>query len=237
MDYLRSAYEVDMVFRTGDTPLSVRWRKASPGALVFPDWHSYFSANWDERECKAGDIGEQPGNRPWSNGKIQDVPNGSVIGCEPLEWFKTGLAVSENGATFTNCLVACCGLSSEAYWNGDPVPDRIRFTYFHSGSPTCSIAFQTGVMTRREGKSVWYYEKRTLISTCYYVHRIRLERTGPNPSDWNLRSEWQTLPFGAPINSAGLTFGTSSPFFMSFFFPAYVTSYWSMPVTVTLTEP
>lgn len=234
MDYLRSAYDTKMVFRTGDNPVSIRWRRAVPKARVFPDYHSFSSANWDERECKAGELGEQPGPRPWSNGKQQDNPSGQVIGCQPLRWFKDGLTTGENGALFdSSCVVPCCLEANPDYWNGFFVPDRIKVTMFQSGSPFCAIGFDQTVLTRVPGRSVWYFEKLH-PNLCYYWKQIELVRNGGLVTSWRLDASYRSLVSSIPTNTASLLTFTSSPFHMTFFFPAFKTSFWTTPITAVL---
>lgn len=236
MDWLRSAYTVPMVFRVGDDPILVKWRRALPEALPFPDFHVFGSANWDERACKAGDLGEQPGQRVWTTGKVVTDPSGQNIGTQPRRWYQEGLTPGEQGALFNaDCQCVDCLVSNPVYWNGSFVPDRIKMTYFQSGSPFCGIGFQTAILTRVLGRSTWYFEKLR-PNLCYYWHQAELDRTGTNVGDWSLVSSWRSFVTSIGPQTLTLVAHSTSPFHMTFFTPAYQTAYWTSPVTVQL-EP
>jgi hypothetical protein len=115
MDFLRSCYQCEMVFREGDSPIPVKWYFASPDAYAFPGWHSFPSANWRNRQTTAGELGEQPGTRTWLNGA--PPPNGGTGnlfalqctgGVDP-EWFKDGIPSGEESGPYNaNGLPECC---------------------------------------------------------------------------------------------------------------------------------
>lgn len=104
-----------MVFREGDSPLRVKWFFADENAAAFPGWHSFGSANWVNRECEAGAIGEQPGTRTWRNGsKPTNGGTGNLFAVQCASqvnpsWWITGIpAGEESGPYETNGLPTCC---------------------------------------------------------------------------------------------------------------------------------
>jgi hypothetical protein len=113
MDYLRSCYTVDMVFRDGDDPVKVQWY-FTDDAKAFPAWHAFGSANWMSKEVVSGDLGEQPGPRAWVNGNPPinaGVGDQKAIACAETreEWFRTGLPIDEDGGPWdANGLPLCC---------------------------------------------------------------------------------------------------------------------------------
>jgi len=70
MDWMRSAYDVRMVFETDGDPFSVKWFKAIGGAKTFPGFHAFPSSNWNSRQVDDGDLGEQPGTFVWRDGSV-----------------------------------------------------------------------------------------------------------------------------------------------------------------------
>jgi len=109
VDYVRSCYRTDMVFRAGDDPVPVEWHFVKPGAGLFPGWNAFTSANWDSRQLFAGDLGEQPGSKPWRRGN--QLPYGSsTYNCfTQLPWFDTGIPSGEHtGPVNPDGSLACC---------------------------------------------------------------------------------------------------------------------------------
>jgi len=109
VDYVRSCYSTEMVFRVGDDPVSVEWHFADPAAGLFPGWNAFASGNWDARKLYAGQLGEQPGNKPWKKG----IPLGrgtALFGCtDVLSWFDTGIPAGEQTpVTGSDHVPLCC---------------------------------------------------------------------------------------------------------------------------------
>jgi len=114
MDYLRSCYQTTMVFRTGDDPVVVEWYFVEPHALPFPGWSRFGSANWKNRDCTAGDLGEQPGPRNWTDGSF---PQGGFIGdrnsqscaASRASWWVDGIPSGDGYGPFdANGVPLCC---------------------------------------------------------------------------------------------------------------------------------
>jgi len=111
MDYLRSAYTTYMVFRPGDPPVQVRWYFTPPGAKAFPGFHAFASTNWMNRNSDVGDLGEQPGVKPWVNGaSFQPVVGTNLsASCMNLNWFRNGLGPSDvSGPYDAQGVPICC---------------------------------------------------------------------------------------------------------------------------------
>jgi len=113
MDYLRSCYTVDMVFRDGDPPRKVQWY-FTDDAKAWPFMHAFASANWVSKEVVSGDLGEQPGPRVWVNGSRPinaGAGDDKAVECAGLrkEWFQTGLPIGEDGGPWdVDGLPECC---------------------------------------------------------------------------------------------------------------------------------
>lgn len=115
MDWLRSGYTVPMLFNVDGDPQNVQWYKCDPEALAFPGYHAFPSANWSNRDSDLGELGEQPGGRPW----VRHSPgpaargNGSVSGASCVvmhpTWWTDGLPVGDTmGPRNANGLPDCC---------------------------------------------------------------------------------------------------------------------------------
>jgi hypothetical protein len=224
-----------MLFGRGRLPVNVRWRKANDGAPLFTDWTVYRSANWDERFCVANELGEQPGPRPWSNGKARPDVSGNIYGCQPLRWFEAGLEPGEPGPLFdSTCKVVCCSPTQINYWNGFAIPDKILCTFQQSGSPFCGIDGIELVLERQPLRSEWLFEDLR-FSLCFPGMLVSLLRTGTGSTDWELHVGFVQLPSSVRLNVMPLTASSTSPFFMVFFEVAFVTDYWTLPVQAILT--
>jgi len=122
MDYLRSCYTTEMVFRDGDSAVEVEWYWTDPGAKCFPGWSRFSSGNWSSRDQVAGDLGEQPGPKPWRNGS--KPANGwtgdlNAVACAKLKesWWQYGIPTGEDtGPLDTEGRPLCCV-------DGPPPPD------------------------------------------------------------------------------------------------------------------
>jgi len=113
MDFIRSAYRVSMVCRTGDPAILVDWYKADAGAkcLTFPS--PFRSKNWEERFSEVGDLGEQPGPRTWKNGKkpkngFDGGTNSLACAASHQDWWQDGLGASEETGPFNADGVPLC---------------------------------------------------------------------------------------------------------------------------------
>jgi hypothetical protein len=203
---------------------------------VFPGWNKYASANWDERECTAGELGEQPGARPWSDGKPAGRPIGNLEGCSPLSWWERGLGPTEIGNfTYPACYPTCCEGDTREYWGGSPVPDRILVQWASSGAPFCPLVLYPRIMHRIEGRSEWAFEFYG-ADLCYVFMILYLQRIGPLDTDWAF-----SVYLSAPLINIYPNFGTlvsftKVPFRMQFLFFPFTGPYWTAPVLATLTQ-
>jgi hypothetical protein len=114
MDYLRSAYRTTMIFRVGDDPVPIQWYRCDPGAKPFKHWTVYASSNWISRDTIAGELGEQPGPKPWDSG-VKPANGGSgnadavICGNVHPDWYLTGIPVGESTGPFEpSGLPTCC---------------------------------------------------------------------------------------------------------------------------------
>jgi hypothetical protein len=99
-----------MVFRTGDDAVPVRWYRAEEGALWAPDGNVFTSHNWSSRDSEAGDLGEQPGTRPWRPGANEKGYRGDVEDCIDPTWFVGGIPAGETTGPWddTTGKLECC---------------------------------------------------------------------------------------------------------------------------------
>jgi len=114
MDYVRSCYSTDMVFRTGDPTQPVTWYFADAGAKDFPFWSPFASSNWVTRVALAGALGEQPGLKPWINGAKPingGTGNDFAVKCaeEIRTWWENGIPTGEEtGPYYPDGQSVCC---------------------------------------------------------------------------------------------------------------------------------
>jgi len=103
-----------MVFRAGDPAILVDWFFADKDAKPMDVESSFRSKNWENRNGVAGAIGEQPGTRPWRNGK---KPRGGYTGdtnsqrCARYhaDWWASGLGAGDDPGPFnTDGVPECC---------------------------------------------------------------------------------------------------------------------------------
>jgi len=109
-----------MVFRTGDPAILVDWYFADAAAKPMDIESSFRSKNWENRDAVAGVVGEQPGSRPWKNGK---KPKGGYNGdsnsqrCARYhsDWWASGLGPGDDPGPFnTDGVPECCVLGPPA---------------------------------------------------------------------------------------------------------------------------
>jgi len=120
VDFLRSCYRVPMIVRTGDPAVLVDWYFCDKDAKPLDVDSAFRSKNWDNRYAVANDLGEQPGPRPWKNGK---KPKNGFTGdtksqrCARYhaDWWATGLGPAESVGPFNADGVPLCCV------NGPPI--------------------------------------------------------------------------------------------------------------------
>jgi len=114
VDAIRSCYRVAIVCRTGDPAILADWYFTDPGALALDVDSAFRSKNWESRDAVAGVVGEQPGARPWKNGK---KPNNGYSGntnsqrCARYhsDWWADGLGPGDETGPFNvSGIPLCC---------------------------------------------------------------------------------------------------------------------------------
>jgi len=151
MDYLRSCYSTTMVFRVGDDPVPVQWMWAKEGAVSFPFDHKFYSTNWDSRAAIAGELGEQPGPKPWRNGSGDPSPGTSLGSCTIGDWFLTGIPEGElTPPTGPDHKPLCC---SEEPFDCMALADTLTLTI--AGTGDCTAIDQSISLTRVTGLCQW----------------------------------------------------------------------------------
>jgi len=116
MDFGRSCYSCEMIFREGDPPVPVDWYFAEPDAQAFPGFHSFGSTNWVNRKSEAGALGEQPGPKPWRDGS------------RPVN--------AGQGDTYA---LQCAGNVHPTWWRYGIPPDEESGPYNAEGLPECCV--------------------------------------------------------------------------------------------------
>lgn len=111
MDYIRSAYEVDMQFdAAGDIVRRVRWFFTAPGAKRFPLVNPFFSGNWgDLRGGPAGPGEVWSSDRPWSNGARPAPLLGKGDFCGDPDWWLDGTPSDAPDLPLVDGVPMCCG--------------------------------------------------------------------------------------------------------------------------------
>ena len=108
-DWLRSCYTVPMLFDVTGSPINVVWYFVPPGTNFAPKGNQFVSGNWVSREVEAGDLGEQPGPRPWRNGSNPvNYPPPSGDPCSLDVKLQNGLDPGETTGPWTGRKLDCC---------------------------------------------------------------------------------------------------------------------------------
>jgi hypothetical protein len=112
MDLVRSCYVTDCYFFRDDFGVAVpiKWRRALPGARMFPRPHAFFSRNWDDKWSPFDGVGEVWGvRRPWSNGASDPLGTGQFF-CGLAEDFERGASYDAGTdlARTPDGLLLCC---------------------------------------------------------------------------------------------------------------------------------
>lgn len=143
-----------MIFRVGDPPIRVRWYFVDCTHNNMPLWTPFASANWVSRVSVAGELGEQPGPRPWVNGAAPpNAGNGDDIGVACVEehedWWTNGIGVGEETGPFdANGLPICC---TELECCSCEVPEVIEITI--ESDLFCCLEIDQVVELTRESES------------------------------------------------------------------------------------
>ena len=115
-DWLRSAYEVDMLFDATADPVKCQWYVAKDGQPWAVDGNLFASHNWSNRDQVAGELGEQPGSLPWKNGKdFREYPiqGGDPCSMDPL--LQAGFAPGGEVGPWTEGKLDCCTCVCDGY--------------------------------------------------------------------------------------------------------------------------
>lgn len=109
-DWLRSAYETEMVFSEGGTPVSVKWYRAKEGQPWVPAGNLFVSRNWVPPDDYASELGEQPNAaRGWSNGKdLKDYPIQGGDPCSIDGYLTAGLTSGDTTGPWSGGVLGCC---------------------------------------------------------------------------------------------------------------------------------
>lgn len=113
MDAIRSCYRVAMVCREGDPAFLADWYFTDSTAKAMDQLSSFRSKNWENRDAVEGALGEQPGPRPWRNGKKPDngyVGNQDSLDCARYhsDWWADGLGAGDSVGPFNLSGVPLC---------------------------------------------------------------------------------------------------------------------------------
>jgi len=158
-----------MVFGIGGTPVRVRWYKADPAAAWAPEGNQFVSGNWVGRDLVAGELGEQPGAKPWRNGaapRVYPVPttdacliddalvNGLTTGEETGPWGSNGDLLCCSAAPF-DCLdlpstlnVSITDLSGCGSLVGSFTITEVADCVWQGGTPLFTLGYAFGAWFR-----------------------------------------------------------------------------------------
>lgn len=106
---VRSCYTVGMRFSESSGVIPCRWFFADGGAKYLDAPTAFYSRNWEDKASKFDTLGEQPGNRRWSNGQRPALALGRRL-CDPVELFLLGPppGVTLNRDVVPGPVPACC---------------------------------------------------------------------------------------------------------------------------------
>lgn len=108
-DWMRSAYETTMLFEEGGAPFPVRWYRADMAQPWAPDGNLFVSSNWVNRDLVGGELGEQPGGKPWRNGAdFRGYPVQTGDPCLLDVLLQTGLSTGETTGPWSEGRLICC---------------------------------------------------------------------------------------------------------------------------------
>jgi microcystin-dependent protein len=103
MDYLRNGcVKAIRPFVGSSDTIAVRWFKAAPGALEFPEPHAFASSVWEELYGYEPPIGELKPILSWAAKLGPSAPGRQF--CGKLEWFQTGIPPEARNGTPCNCV-------------------------------------------------------------------------------------------------------------------------------------
>jgi hypothetical protein len=99
-----------MSFDPAADPVTVRWYFADEDQPWVPDGNQFVSLNWDGPDRSPNELGEQDGNRPWSNGKNEKLyPLFAGDGCSIDPLLLSGLSGgATTGPWDSQGILGCC---------------------------------------------------------------------------------------------------------------------------------
>jgi len=99
-----------MLFNASGDPATVEWYRADDAQPWLPVGNQFVSDNWINRDSTVGQIGEQPGGRPWRNGfNAKQYPVQTEDGCFIDGAFVAGLETGQTtGPWDATGKLGCC---------------------------------------------------------------------------------------------------------------------------------
>lgn len=144
-----------MLFDVTGVGHKVRWYRSKDGQPWAPDGNQFVSANWINRDADAGDLGEQPGTRPWKNGKdFRDYPVQTADPCTMDPLLVAGFSSGEEIGPWEGGKLLCCSGVVCCDRIDIPTSLTIRLDPPASGC-ACVTPLQSFTLTRTPDTCTW----------------------------------------------------------------------------------
>jgi len=150
-----------MIFEVGGGPVAVRWYRAAEDQIFAPEGNLFVSGNWVNRDLVVGELGEQPGSKPWANGADpHGYPLQAGDPCVLDAWLQSGLPIGETTGPWTseNKLECCDGVC-----DCHNLADNLQAEFTNVSG--CSFLEGTIALARAGGNCVWLGEVETWLGT------------------------------------------------------------------------
>lgn len=169
VDWLRSCYRTAMIVRTGDTAILVDWYFADPDAKCLDIWTPFRSHNMEPDARQVGNLGEQPGPRPWRNGRKPSNgwtgdDNSKACALMHSDWWLDGLGAGDDSGPFNADLVPECCLNPptvECNCGACNPPavftGHVESAFFCPSLDGTALVWTIGTPTERDGSVCSYY--------------------------------------------------------------------------------